>query len=280
MVTNNHKTAPTASTHTASAPAVSKTTKRKGKPSVITSLLAATVTDNTPPVSQIPAAAVVPLTSTTSVTAPVLPTQPIPTASGTVPAATSPPLPAALNAPPDVVFPTPDGFQAPIARDFSGYRPTERLILAATTAINDLGNVDDYVAVFGSAVPAASKVAGAIALGIQWRDMRDLTETWDAYVRAQDALAWKAALLLLDELKPVFLNAIAKNGALASQYPGLTQLFQAPREYAKQAAATKAKKAKAKAATTGTTAVATSASPAATATEAPAAPPRTVTVTG
>ena len=45
----------------------------------------------------------------------------------------------------------------------------------------------------------------------------------------------------------MFLGAVAKDPALAQQYPGLMQMFDAPKAVAKQAVATRKKNAKAKA---------------------------------
>ena len=206
----------------------------------------------------------VPGAGTASATATPTPAQSI--ATGTVPVVSSPttdtspvkltaPVPVAVAAPPNAMSPPPDvvipsppvGFMAPSWRDFLGYRPTSREIAAATTAIADLGNFDDYVAVLGSAVPTAASIASALQLGVSWRGMRDSTATWDVYAKAQDSMAWKNALTLLDELKPVFLGAVAKNPALATKYAGLMQMFDAPKVVAEQATATKKKNAKAKA---------------------------------
>jgi hypothetical protein len=63
--------------------------------------------------------------------------------------------------------------------------------------------------------------------------------------KAQDGTACKNALTLVDELKPLFLNAVAKNAALAQQYLGLAQRFDAQNAPAKQAVATRKKSAKA-----------------------------------
>ena len=178
----------------------------------------------------------------------------------------------------------PWGSWLPAGATSSGYRPTSREIAAATTAIADLGSFDDYVAVLGSAVPTAASIASALQLGVSWRGMRDSTATWDVYAKAQDGMAWKNALTLLDELKPVFLGAVAKNASLATKYPGLMQMFDAPKALAKLGVATRKKNAKAKADTAASAAQAagaavTPAVPAATTAAAPAAATKTVTVT-
>ena len=153
-----------------------------------------------------------------------------------------------MNPPPEQDIPSPPaGFMAPDPRDFLGYRPRSREIAAASTVVADLGSADDWVATFGSTVPSAATLATALSLGLEWGEMRSATAAWDVYAKAEYSMAWKSALLLLDQLKPVFLGAVAKDPALAQQYPGLMQMFDAPKAVAKQAVATRKKNAKAKA---------------------------------
>jgi len=192
------------------------------------------------------------------------------------PAIAAPSLPNVVNPPPDEDIPSPPaGFVAPSPHDFLGHRPTSREIAAATTVIGNLASDSDYVATFGTTVPSAAAIASALQLGIEWLGMRDSTEAWDAYVKAQYGMAWKNALMLLDQLKPVFLGAIERNATLASKYQGLTEMFDAAK-----VVATRSKNAKAKAAATTAAAAApvvqaAVAVPVAT----PAAATETVTVT-
>ena len=109
-----------------------------------------------------------------------------------------------------------------------------------------------------------------------WRPLRQPAEAWDAYVKSQYGMAWKNALTLLDQVKPLFLMAVAKDSRLASKYQGLAEMFDAPKEVAKLANATKKKNAKTRAAATAAqAAAATSVESAATA---PATTPKSVTV--
>jgi len=138
----------------------------------------------------------------------------------------------------------------------------------------------DVTATFGSAVPSPAILSEALQLGVEWLAMHEATESWDVYARAQNNLAWKGALMLLDQLKPTFLNALAANPALALKYPGLTQMFDAAKLVAKKSVATRTRNAKAKAAATTAAAAApvvqaAVAVPVAT----PAAATETVTVT-
>lgn len=271
------------------APVVRKTTKRRRTPSLTTPRAAAAVADLTPAVVTTPASPVAAPTGTTSATAPPT-TAPVPlTTTGLTPVVTTPPPvttpvvttpatppspPNALTSPPEVVIPSPPGgFKAPVMHDFMGFHPSTRQLTAATTAIADLLGIGDLAALVGPLAPPAGAVAAALRLGMEWRQVRDETNAWDAYVRAQDAMAWKAALQLVDELKPLFLLAVSKDPSLASQYAGLTELFGAPKVAATKAAATKARNARTKAA-----AVANAPAPVTEAPASPAAPTKTVTV--
>jgi hypothetical protein len=148
-----------------------------------------------------------------------------------------------------VTVPTPPAGQPPPnPRDYLGFHPTSREVSASAVAIANLAKGDAFNAALGSLAPPAATLAAALETAIEWRAMRASSEAWDAYVRGQDGLAWKQALTIVDEVKPVFQIAVAKNPALASQYPGLVQLFEAPRLDSKQATATKKKNAKTKAA--------------------------------
>ena len=299
------------STQSAStAPAAPVLKRRKRTPSVMTPFLAAVVQDVTAPKPQVSATPTVSSVSTASATAPLPATHAASTTSGAVPVVTTSPTrlagavpvvlaaatasadpvaPNLANPPPDSDIPIrPAGFVPPDPHEFMGYRPTAKETGAATSVIRDSATNDDYVATFGSAVPSAATLSDALQLGVEWLAMHEATQLWDVYARAQNNLAWKGALMLLDQLKPTFLNALLRNPALALKYPGLTQMFDAAKLVARKAAATKTKNAKAKAtAAAAVTAAApvVQATPAAPATAvttatAPAAPTRTVTVTG
>jgi hypothetical protein len=153
-----------------------------------------------------------------------------------------------LVAPPDVVIPTPPvGFNATDFERFLGFRPLGDEVKAAEVAVTDLESFDDFVATFGTVAGDKTTLVNALILGIQWREMRDLTAAWDTYVRVQDGLAWKAALTLLSKLKPYFLDAVSQNAALATKYSGLMQMLDAPKVIATRALATRTKNAKANA---------------------------------
>jgi len=184
--------------------------------------------------------------------------------------ATTSALPNEVAPPPVVATPTPPlGFIAPTMSRYRGYHPKTLQLIAAAGAISDLGKFTDYLTVFGTSAPAASAVATALETGLAWRALRDSSESWNTYVKALDAMAWQAALLLLDELKPLFLIAVAKNAALSSAYPGLARIFDATVTLAKASAATKKKKAKAEVEQLKATANATAAATKAATTEAP-----------
>jgi len=82
---------------------------------------------------------------------------------------------------------------------------------------------------------------------------------WNTYVRAQDALAWKQALDLLDELKPAYKLAVGQKPALATTYPRLATFFDTHKNIAERASVTKKTKKKEKAAEAAAQAQATEA---------------------
>ena len=152
-----------------------------------------------------------------------------------------------LHPPPTTKLPPlPVGFFPPSKRTFVGYRPSSREVTAATTALADLAKFTTYREVLGGAAPDPDALASARKLALQWRATRNYTATWQAYVQAQDAIAWKAVLQTLDRLKPLLVRA-ASTSTLGLQYPGLMELVEAPKRSAKQAAATRKKRAAEKA---------------------------------
>jgi hypothetical protein len=116
-------------------------------------------------------------------------------------------------------------------------------------AVTDLGRFTDYATVLGSAVADPATLAAAMTLGVKWRELRNASEAWDTYVKAQDGIAWRDAFILIDEVRPIFQFALVKQPSLAVTYPKLAQVFNAAKGAAKHAVATKAKKAKAAQAT-------------------------------
>jgi hypothetical protein len=248
-----------ASTPTAHEPDAPKAERRLRAPSVTTPLIAAAIQDVTSPAPSVSATPTVSTKGTACATATPTVAQSSSTTIGAVPVVTSattqtspveaPPAPNVVGLPPAVTMPTrPAGFVAPSPRVYQGFHPSSSEVEAASTAVVELTGFANYGSVFGPLAPTAAAVANALNLAVQWRNMRDSTESWDAYVRAEDGLAWKNALTLADELKPLFLIAVSKNSALAQQYPGLAQLFGAPKQVAKQGLATKKKNAKTSAA--------------------------------
>jgi len=187
---------------------------------------------STPSVPEIPTATTTPTAS--------------PAAAGLGSAAAT--LPSTVAAPPDVTIPAvPAGFVAPSGRVFMGHYASEAQVIAAPAALADLRKFASYTATLGASAPEESAVADPLSVAIEWRQTRDESDAWATYSKVQDAIAWRAALAALDKLKPAFLIAVAQNPALATQYAGLAQLFNAGKVAAKQAAATKKRAAKAEA---------------------------------
>ena len=151
--------------------------------------------------------------------------------------------------PPSAVSPRPPaGFVAPSSRFYRGFHPTTSELRAASLAIADLGRLGDSSTLLGPAAPSSTAVAAALDLALQWRAAREASAAWDEYVRAQDGMAWKDALTLVDQLKPLFRIAAARSTNVARDYPGIAELCDAANVVAKRSLATRQKRAKEKAA--------------------------------
>jgi hypothetical protein len=151
--------------------------------------------------------------------------------------------------PPAVTFPViAEGTVLPNMRAFRGFYPNHEELAALPGALTDLASFVDYTSLLGSSAPLPTALIGVVNVGLAWRTQRNASQAWTAFVAAQDGIAWKAASSMIDELRPLFLFAVAKNPELATAYPGLTQLFHAGKAAAELAAATKRKAVKAQAA--------------------------------
>lgn len=174
---------------------------------------------------------------------------PAATAAVTSEAAPLPALPRIFGQPPSATCPSPPaGFIAPNSRHYRGFHPTTSELRAASLAIADLGRLGNLTALLGPAAPSSTAVAAALDLALKWRAAREASSAWDAYVRAQDGMAWKDALTLVDQLKPLFHIAAARSRDVANRYPGIAELCDAANLVAKRSLATRQKRAKEKAA--------------------------------
>jgi hypothetical protein len=130
-------------------------------------------------------------------------------------------------------------------KQYRGSYPRKTEIMAAPNVVVELQRFVDYTALLGASAPPAATVASSLSAAVKWGVLRSSTDAWSNYVRAEYAMAWQTANTLLDEVKPLFFIALAKNSLLATLYPSLTQLFNASKVSARQAATTKKKAAKA-----------------------------------
>jgi hypothetical protein len=138
----------------------------------------------------------------------------------------------------------PKGFVAPAARDLLGSHPRQAEVALAPDVMEELAAFRDYDATFGSMVPASEDLVALIAFATSWRQERAAAAAWNLYVRAQDAVAWKVTLAALDELKPAFKLALTRRPGLRRSYPRLVAFFDAHKQIAQRALATKRKKTK------------------------------------
>ena len=155
-----------------------------------------------------------------------------------------------LHKPPNVVLPTlPTHVQAS-ATEAQGYHPTADEEAFAAKALADLARFDDYASQLGLAAPARDQVTEALDIGLAWRDLRPDAEAWYLYVKMQDGLAWKRLSLLLGELRPIFRLAASKDASLATLYPSLARMLDAPYAVAKRSVETRKQRKRAKGAAT------------------------------
>jgi len=153
----------------------------------------------------------------------------------------------------------PEGFVPPDARDMLGSHPRLAEVAHAAAVVEELRSFSDYDATFGVTVPPSQRIAELLDVARKWRMHRDEAAAWNTYVRAQDALAWKQALDLLDELKPAYKLAVGQKPALATTYPRLATFFDTHKNIAERASVTKKTKKKEKAAEAAAQAQATEA---------------------
>jgi hypothetical protein len=112
---------------------------------------------------------------------------------------------------------------------FRGYHPSKGELAAAPQAIDDLERFDDFAAFFGVCAPDAAVAIAWLRAALEWRRLRGASDRWIAYLRAEDADAWRHALTLTRRLRPFFSRAAAIRPSLNVTYPGLSRFLDAPR---------------------------------------------------
>jgi hypothetical protein len=163
-------------------------------------------------------------------------------------AAAAPAQPSVVNPVPTVAYPIiPASFAVVPLKKFKGYLPNHYELAAVAGAVSDLLRFTTYGSVMGASAVPAETLGESLSRAIQWRDLRDETEAFAVYVKTEDATAWKEAMGYVDEVRPLFTYAVAKNASLATQFPSLAAFLAASKELALEGAATRVKKAKAKA---------------------------------
>jgi len=149
------------------------------------------------------------------------------------------------HAMPATPTPTPPaGYVPPTHYEMLGSHPRQAEVATAAAVVAELRGFTDYEKLFGSTVPPVEAMAAVLDLARQWRTERDAAAAWNEYVRGEDAVSWKVALELLDELKPAFQLAALKRPDIATTYPRLAAFFDSRRQIAQRAVATKKSKAK------------------------------------
>lgn len=146
----------------------------------------------------------------------------------------------AVDAPPAVALPTvPSNFVPANPADLRGYRPMASEIAAVPDAVTELQGFTGYTALFGITAPPVDQLTQRLGVAAQWTSVLSQTTGWYKYVKSQEGMAWKDALVMVEQMKVPFQLASTANPALLSQYPGLARLLGASTVVAKRAVATK-----------------------------------------
>ena len=197
----------------------------------------------------------------------------------------------AMAGPPDVVLPSPPAGYVPVTgADLRGYRPLQSELATVGDAVAEIQSVPSWTDIFGITAPPPGEIAPRLQVASDWTALLAASNAWTAYVKSQEGMAWKDALLSMESLKAPFQLASTASPALLKQYPALARLLGAKTVVAKRGATTRATAAKttaannasavAAAATAAQIKAATDAAVAAATAGAAPAPTRNVTVTG
>jgi len=235
-----------------------------------------------PPVAQrMAVGAVAPAPAPTPAPTPALAPPPTPSpAPAFAPAPAPAPVALPIAPPPNVTIPgVPSNFVPVTGADLRGYYPHASQIAAVPDTLTELQSFSNYTALFGITAPDLGQLTQRLDVALRWTTLLSQSSAWTAYVKSQEGMAWKDALLLVESLEIPFGLAAQANPALLSQYPALARLLGARKVVGKRAASSRAKNKAdaAKAAAAASASPPPAPAPAATPTPAPA---RVVTVQG
>jgi len=167
----------------------------------------------------------------------------------------------------------PNGFVPVNPADLKGFRPLQTELAVAPDAVLELQGFANYASVFGALAPDPTNLAQLLTVAAQWTGMLNDSTDWLSYVKSEEGIAWKDALVQLAALKTPFQLASTANPAMLGQYPSLARLLGAAQVVAKRAVSTKAKAKKATATANAAAAAAASASGSGTTTPAASSAP-------
>jgi hypothetical protein len=152
-----------------------------------------------------------------------------------------------LGAPPTAIIPSVSGDFKPVDYlDYRGWHPKAGQLAAAPDAATELRSFPTFTALMGSTIAPATQYADEITTALAWTAQRISVEAYYGYVRSGEAVAWKKALVDLDQLKTVVQLVLANNPAALAGCPALVRMLEAPKAIAKRSHATLARNAKAK----------------------------------
>ncbi len=153
-----------------------------------------------------------------------------------------------IKPPPEVRVPSaPDGWVPPNAADYRGFRPKRTELAVVVDAVLELAAFREYSAVFGMTAPPADQLGAALDTSSKWSALLASSMHWADFVRANEGMAWKDTLGLMDRLKMPFSLATLHDPTIAAKFPALARLLGAQKAIAKRSVATRKVNAVAKA---------------------------------
>jgi hypothetical protein len=111
-------------------------------------------------------------------------------------------------------------------------------VAIASKAAGEITSSTTY-ATFGAAVPDQASVASALSNAAAWSGVVQNASAWYAYVKQQEAAAWKHATGLTDTLQVPFEYQLGRDATLEKEFPSLISFYAGPKKRAQKGAATR-----------------------------------------
>jgi hypothetical protein len=119
----------------------------------------------------------------------------------------------------------PRGFIAASTAEYRGLLPRKSEVAVLSEAVNELLAFTDYTQIFGRLAPPAATVAQILDAAGQWSALCGESNTFNAFCRSKQGLAWKGTRTVLTTMKAAFSLAVAADPSIATNNPNLVTLF-------------------------------------------------------